>query len=186
MMNRTTIQLAIAISVSSLALWSVMRDPQPMPIVVVEAPQQTPQQRTEEIENKLRQNPNDGDLWFTLGNDYLMHNEFSNALTCFDYSLRLTSSPSAGQFAAKASALYYLHSQQITPEVQALLNQALVLDSVNETALMLLASDHFISFRYSQAIDLWTKLLDANQIGTKRVLLITRINQAKELQAAMR
>ncbi|MGF1719728.1 nitrite reductase [Vibrio kyushuensis] len=157
---------------------------QPMPEEVVQEEQ--PQMHSDfmaDIQAKLSEDPNQGELWFQLGHGYMLENEFKSALTSFDYSIRLSSQISANQLAAKASALYYLHSQRISPEVEELLQRALDLDSTNTTVLTLIANDHFVSFRYQQAIDTWVRLLDSQQTDLDRVAIISSINQAKSLIA---
>ena len=68
-------------------------------------------------------------------------------------------------YAAKASALYYLSSQAMSDDVKRLLKQSMDLDPNDRTALMLIATDHFISMRCQQALDAWTQILDSNQKG---------------------
>jgi formate-dependent nitrite reductase complex subunit NrfG len=140
---------------------------------------QTHSEYMQDIQAKLTEDPNQQELWFQLGDGYLIDNDFKSALTSFDYSIRLSSSPSANQLAAKASALYYLRSQRIDTDVETLLTQALELDSTNTTALTLIANDHLLSFRYQQAIDTWVRLLDSQKTDLDRVAIIGSINYAK-------
>ncbi|WP_194437280.1 TPR domain-containing protein [Vibrio fluminensis] len=139
------------------------------------------QQQMLDLQNELQNNPNSADLWFQLGQGYLTQHEFESALTCFDYALRLSESPTANQFSAKASALYYQQKQQMTKEVRLLLDKALQLDSDNVTALTLLASDHYISLRYSQAVEIWTQLLESQNPDLDRASVIYALNQAKQM-----
>jgi len=134
-----------------------------------------------EIQTKLKQDPNQAELWFQLGHGYVNEQDFKSALTCFDYALRLSDEPSASQLAAKATALYYLNKQQMTTAVSDLLQQALALDSTNLTALSLIANDHFVSSRYQQAIDVWAQMLDSQHRDLDRVSIIHSLNQAKQL-----
>lgn len=134
-----------------------------------------------QLQVQLKENPNDAGLWFQLGQGYLLNKELDAALICFDYAIQLTEHPSSTQLAAKATALYYLGSQQMSGEVSLLLEQALQLEPYNEAALSLLANDHFISFRFQQAIDTWTYLLDSNDPKLDRESVIRSIDQAKAL-----
>ncbi|EJT0552752.1 TPR domain-containing protein [Vibrio vulnificus] len=134
-----------------------------------------------QLQVQLKENPNDAGLWFQLGQGYLLNKELDAALICFDYAIQLTELPSSTQLAAKATALYYLGSQQMSGEVSLLLEQALQLEPYNEAALSLLANDHFISFRFQQAIDTWTYLLDSNDPKLDRESVIRSIHQAKAL-----
>lgn len=134
-----------------------------------------------ELQQQLRSDPNQADLWFQLGQGYLFEQDFSAATTCFDYAIRLSESPTANQLSGKASAMYYQNKQRLTPEIEALLASALSMEPNNLVALTLLASDHFISFRYQQAIDLWVQILDSNQAEADRRKTIVLLNQAKAL-----
>lgn len=135
-----------------------------------------------EIQDKLREDKNNPDLWFQLGQGYFANGEFENANTCFEYVLRLTDEPSSTVYAAKATALYYVSSQRITEEVSRLLDISLSKDKLNDTALMLIANDHFISFKYEEAIEVWQKVLDSERQGIDRVAIINSINRAQELK----
>ncbi|MDW1987819.1 hypothetical protein R7Q46_25870, partial [Vibrio sp. 811] len=94
---------------------------------------------------------------------------------------QLTDNVTATQLAAKATTLYYLHKQAMTDEVSLLLEQALQLEPYNEAALSLIANDHFISFRFQEAIDTWVLLLDSNDPNLDRMTIIESINKAKKL-----
>ncbi|CDT86907.1 Putative Cytochrome c biogenesis factor [Vibrio coralliirubri] len=135
----------------------------------------------DELQQSLKQDPNQSDLWFKLGGVYMQKGEFDAAFTCYDYAIRLDPRAPSGLYAAKATALYYLSSQAMSDDVNALLAHSMQLDPNDRTALMLIATDHFISMRYQQAIDAWTQILDSNQKGIDRVSIIHSINQAKQM-----
>lgn len=135
----------------------------------------------DELQQSLEQDPNQSDLWFKLGSVYMQEGEFDAAFTCYDYAIRLDKQAPSGLYAAKATALYYLSSQTMNNQVSDLLEQSMLLDPNDRTALMLIATDHFISMRYQQAIDAWTQILDSNQKGIDRVSIIHSINQAKQM-----
>ncbi|WP_010649505.1 tetratricopeptide repeat protein [Vibrio campbellii] len=135
----------------------------------------------QEIQDQLSEDPNNADLWFQLGQGYLLEGELDGALICFDYAIQLTEPVSATQLAAKATTLYYIHQQSMTQEVSLLLEQALQIEPRNEAALSLIANDHFLSFRFQEAIDTWVLLLDSNDPNLDRVQIIHSINKAKEL-----
>lgn len=134
-----------------------------------------------ELQSDIKQDRNNAELWFQLGHAYLLKNEFDSALTCFDYAIRLSPSPTASQLAAKATSLYYLSSQRITPQVDLLLTKALELETNNLPALTLIANDYFYSFRYQDAIDTWVQILDSGQRDIDRVSIVESINRAKAL-----
>lgn len=135
----------------------------------------------EEIQTQLREAPNNAELWFQLGQSYLIEGELDGALISFDYAIQLTDPVNASQLAAKATTLYYLYQQSMTDEVSLLLDQALQIEPHNEAALSLIANDYFLSFRFQEAIDTWIILLDSNDPSLDRAQIINSINQAKAL-----
>lgn len=175
-MNKVVI--ASAVLAMPMFLWLRGTPPEQ---VVLERGALSHDQQMLEIQTKLKQDPNQAELWFQLGHGYVNEQDFESALTCFDYALRLSEKPSANQLSAKATALYYLNKQQMTASVIDLLEEALALDSSNLTALSLIANDHFVSSRYQQAIDVWTQMLDSQHRDLDRVSIIHSLNQAKQL-----
>lgn len=161
-----------------LFMW-LKGSPPSAPQEMLSAP--THSEQVAQIQAKLKQDPNQADLWFQLGHGYLNEQDFQSAQTCFDYAIRLTEEPTASQYAAKATALYYSNKQRMNEEVQTLLDQALAIESRNLTALSLIASDHFISFRYQQAIDTWTLMLDSQDQELDRISVIHSLNLAKQM-----
>lgn len=159
----------------------LLKQTPPQPIQAEIARMMTSRDIMDEIQQQLKQEPNNDELWFQLGQGYLLEGEFDAALICFDYTLQLTDNVTATQLAAKATTLYYLYKQAMTDEVSLLLEQALQLEPYNEAALSLIANDHFISFRFQEAIDTWVLLLDSNDPNLDRVTIIESINKAKKL-----
>ena len=74
---------------------------------------------------------------------------------------------------------YYQAGQRLTPEARHLLDAALALDGGEVSALMLLASDHFLHGRYGEAITLWQRLLDEERPRINRAALIQAIQTAR-------
>ncbi|USD51129.1 hypothetical protein J4N37_06075 [Vibrio sp. SCSIO 43153] len=163
------------------ASFLLFRQSAPQPIQAEASRMMTAHDIIEEIQDQLREDPNNAELWFQLGQGYLVEGELDGALICFDYAIQLTDPVNATQLAAKATTLYYIHKQSMTSEVSLLLEQALQLEPHNEAALSLIANDHFLSFRFQEAIDAWVLLLDSNDPNLDRVQIINSINQAKEL-----
>ncbi|MGF1790378.1 nitrite reductase [Photobacterium profundum] len=139
------------------------------------------QRRIEEIQNTLREDKQNSEAWYLLGNAYMYVSEFDKAALAFSYSARLADSPQANVFSAQATAEYYQNGQQLTENIQQLLDYALQLDNDNLPALMLLASDYFLNARYQKAIDTWQQALDSERSDLDRVALISAINRAKIL-----
>jgi len=138
------------------------------------------QTRIEALQEKLYQDKQNGQLWYQLGHAYLLNGEYENALTVFDYAIRLSKHLTSDHYASKAVALYHLNKQHITEEVDGLMNLALSMDKNNQTVLMMRANEQFMQARYQGAIDLWVQILDSQQADIDRVGIIQRINQAKQ------
>ncbi|MFM4758143.1 heme lyase NrfEFG subunit NrfF [Aeromonas veronii] len=130
------------------------------------------------LHQKLQRNPTDLDAWAALGQLYLYRNEYDNALLAYQRLALLEGGASAATQAAQATVLYYQAGQQLTPEATGLLESALKQDKGEVSALMLLASDHFLHGRYSQAIALWQQLLDEERPRINRAALIEAIQTA--------
>ncbi|CAJ1853071.1 heme lyase NrfEFG subunit NrfF [Aeromonas veronii] len=127
---------------------------------------------------KLQRSPADLDSWAALGQLYLYRGEYDNALLAYQRLALLEGGASAATQAAQATVLYYQAGQQLTPEATRLLESALKQDAGEVSALMLLASDHFLHGRYSQAIALWQQLLDGERPRINRAALIEAIQTA--------
>ncbi|BBU04499.1 MULTISPECIES: heme lyase NrfEFG subunit NrfF [Aeromonas] len=130
------------------------------------------------LHQKLQRNPADLDSWAALGQLYLYRGEYDNALLAYQRLALLEGGASAATQAAQATVLYYQVGQQLTPEATRLLENALKQDAGEVSALMLLASDHFLHGRYSQAIALWQQLLDGERPRINRAALIEAIQTA--------
>ncbi|MBL0632806.1 heme lyase NrfEFG subunit NrfF [Aeromonas veronii] len=130
------------------------------------------------LHQKLQRNPADLDSWAALGQLYLYRSEYDNALFAYQRIALLEGGASAATQAAQATVLYYQAGQQLTPEATRLLESALKQDAGEVSALMLLASDHFLHGRYSQAIALWQQLLDGERPRINRAALIEAIQTA--------
>lgn len=140
-----------------------------------------PEKQLIALQEKIRTTPQDSALWATLGEYYLYRNAFDNALLAYQRALALRGE-NAELYSAMATVLYYQAGQNITPDTRKMIDHALALDAGEVTALMLLASDAFMTADYTQAIALWQKLLDANNPRVDRAKLIEAINLATMLK----
>ncbi|QSR43676.1 heme lyase NrfEFG subunit NrfF [Aeromonas dhakensis] len=131
------------------------------------------------LHQRLQANPADLDGWAALGQLYLYRDEYDNALLAYQRLALQEGGASAATQAAQATVLYYQAGQQLTPEARHLLGSALKQDKGEVSALMLLASDHFLHGRYSQAIALWQQLLDEERPRINRAALIEAIQTAR-------
>lgn len=131
------------------------------------------------LHQRLQANPADLEAWAELGQLYLYRDEYANALLAYQRLALQEGGASAATQAAQATVLYYQAGQQLTPEAQRLLGSALKQDKGEVSALMLLASDHFLHGRYSRAIALWQQLLDEERPRINRAALIEAIQTAR-------
>ena len=145
------------------------------------SPQQIKDKRINEIQDRLRQDKQNGNLWFMLGSAYMFNKEYGNAVITYNYAIRLTKTPTANHYSAKASALFYKNGQQFNPEIESLLAKAIKKNPDNNTANTMLATQADKNQDYKTAIKLWVQLLDSEQKEIDRVTIIKRINEAKRL-----
>ena len=73
------------------------------------------------IQDKLRQDPNSAENWIKLGDAYMQNNDFDGALVCYGNAEKIDG-PKPTTQGLMAMALYLQANQQITPQVQHLLN----------------------------------------------------------------
>lgn len=131
------------------------------------------------LQNKLRSNPNDGDLWFELAQAYALDNDFESALICFENAEKLLGQ-TAAILGGKATAEYYRAKHKITPTVQKLIDDALEKDPNESASRLLLASDAFLRNDFQQAIEQWEIVLNSEHQAINRRELIKSINMAKQ------
>ena len=136
-----------------------------------------------EVQNKLRQDPNNGDNWVELGQAYMMNNDFDNALKAYSNAAGLIGSK-PHLLGLAATALYYDAGQRITPKVKQLIETALQQDPQETSSLSLLASDAFLTTEYQQAIELWQQLLDSSHGNIDRRSIIQSMQMAEQLHKA--
>ncbi|MFM4702222.1 heme lyase NrfEFG subunit NrfF [Aeromonas bivalvium] len=133
----------------------------------------------EALHQRLQANPADLEAWAELGQWYLYRDQYDNALLAYQRLALQEGGASAATQAAQATVRYYQAGQRLTPEATRLLESALKQDAGEVSALMLLASDHFLHGRYSQAIALWQQLLDSERPRINRAALIEAIQTAR-------
>ena len=104
----------------------------------------------------------DLDGWAALGQLYLYRARHANAPLAYQQPLPRIVGRQRGDPGCPGYRALILPGRPaaLTPEALRLLDSALKQDKGEVSALMLLASDHFLHGRYSQAIALWQQLLD--------------------------
>lgn len=133
------------------------------------------------LQQRIRQAPDKGELWFSLAQYYLYGSEFEDALVALQQAERLQGS-SAALDAARAVVFYYQSGQKMTSDVHYWLQQALTKEPLQYTALMLQANDNFSHAHYAEAITIWQRLLDSDNPEVDRAIVIRAITLAQVMQ----
>lgn len=136
------------------------------------------------LQNRLRANPNEGDLWFELAQAYLLNNEFENALISYRNAQGLLGE-SAAIFGGMATAEYYRNRHQMSEQVKQWIELALKKDKNESASLLLLGSDAFLHNEFEQAIQYWERVLESENSAVDRRELIRSIQAAKSRLAIM-
>jgi formate-dependent nitrite reductase complex subunit NrfG len=135
------------------------------------------------LQNRLRENPNNGDLWYELGQAYALNNAFEEALICYDNAQKVLGEKAA-IWSAKATAEYYRNKQQMNPQVKEWLEKALAKDPNDSASLLLLASDSFLQNDFRQAVRYWRQVLDSENEAVNRRAIIQSITMAEQMSKA--
>ena len=133
------------------------------------------------IQDKLRQDPNSAENWIKLGDAYMQNNDFDEALVCYGNAEKIDG-PKPTTQGLMAMALYLQANQQITPQVQQLLNEALAQEPKEISALSLLAAEAFKTRDYSTALDYWQQILDSGNSAVDRRATIQKIKMVDFMQ----
>ena len=133
------------------------------------------------IQDKLRQDPNSAENWVKLGDAYMQNNDFDGALVCYGNAEKIDGPKPITQ-GLMAMALYLQANQQITPQVQQLLNEALAQDPKEASALSLLAAEAFKTRDYSTALDYWQQILDSGNSAVDRRATIQKMKMVDFMQ----
>ena len=133
------------------------------------------------IQDKLRQDPNSAENWIKLGDAYMQNNDFDSALVCYGNAEKISGRQPTTQ-GLMAMALYLQANQQITPQVQQLLREALAQDPKEVSALSLLAAEAFKTRDYSTALDYWQQILDSGNSAVDRRATIQKMKMVDFMQ----
>ncbi len=133
------------------------------------------------IQDKLRQDPNSAENWIKLGDAYMQNNDFDGALVCYGNAEKIDG-PKPTTQGLMAMALYLQANQQITPQVQQFLNEALAQDPKEISALSLLAAEAFKTRDYSTALDYWQQILDSGNSAVDRRTTIQKMKMVDFMQ----
>ena len=133
------------------------------------------------IQDKLRQDPNSAENWVKLGDAYMQNNDFDSALVCYGNAEKIDGCKPTTR-GLMATALYLQANQQITPQVQQFLDEALAQDPKEVSALSLLAAEAFKTRDYSTALDYWQQILDSGNSAVERRAIIQKMKMVDFMQ----
>lgn len=133
------------------------------------------------IQDKLRQDPNSAENWVKLGDAYMQNNDFYSALVCYGNAEKMDGRKPTTR-GLMATALYLQANQQITPQVQQFLDEALAQDPKEVSALSLLAAEAFKTRDYSTALDYWQQILDSGNSAVDRRATIQKMKMVDFMQ----
>lgn len=126
------------------------------------------------IQNKIREDVNNPELWAQLGDAYMQNDEFDHALIAYSNAEKISGTTPA-ILGLKATALYYQAGQNITPQIQQIMDQALKQDKNEISVLTLLATETFKNHQPEQSKAYWQQLLDSGNAAVDRRTVIQRI-----------
>ena len=126
------------------------------------------------IQNKIREDVNNPELWAQLGDAYMQNDEFDHALIAYSNAEKISGTTPA-ILGLKATALYYQAGQTITPEIQQIMDEALKQDKHEISVITLLATEAFKNHEAEKAKAYWQQLLDSGNAAVDRRTVIQRI-----------
>ncbi|MBV7317604.1 c-type cytochrome biogenesis protein CcmI [Shewanella sp. NIFS-20-20] len=141
-------------------------------------PEQIMSQQVMMMEQQIQAQPDNSQAWFNLGHAYISANRYDDAIKAFDKVIDLVGLH-AELIGPKATALYYKNNQQMTPDIQALIDKALSLDPQDPSTLLLVGMNAFFNANYNAAIDAWQTILNSDRTDIDRSAVINAIETAK-------
>jgi len=163
---------------TTLGAYAKLNQPQPGGPHAGMSQEQVMQQRLQMMEQQAKAEPENSQLLFSLGHSYISASRYDDAVKTFDKAIVLVGSQ-AELLGPKATAMYYKANQQMTPAVQAIIDQSLSLDPEDPSTLLLVGMDSFFTADYQKAIDSWQIILDSERKDVDRSAIINAIDSAK-------
>lgn len=142
------------------------------------APEQMLSMQLKQLKREVKNDPENSQAWFSLGQAYISAGEFDNAIIAFDTVMGQVGEH-AELLGPKAQAMYYKNEQRISPEIQTIIDKALALDSVDASTNILLGMDSFSNREYALAVKYWEKVLNSGRPGISVQALTSAVAEAK-------
>jgi len=131
-----------------------------------------------ELKNFIKNNPQNGEAWYNLGQSYVAIGDFDEAISAYKEVIAIEGEQ-ADLFGAIAQASYYKNQQTITAEVQNYIDQALALDINDASTNIMLGMHNFKSQNFKGAISYWQIVINANNPGVNISALKEAVTEAK-------
>ena len=139
-----------------------------------------------QLHQKLLESPDNLEGWSLLARSAMNTERYKLAVESFENIVRILKEQEAAKvelaaaYGILAQAQYYVAQGAISSEVQATLDQALLLDPQELNTLSLIAIDSFTKARYEDAINNWQRILDINPEHPAKNSIVSGIKEAKK------
>lgn len=140
--------------------------------------QQEAQIYIEQLQQHVSDNPDDSEAWYNLGQTLVMMGAFNGAINAFEQVIRIEGEH-ADLLGAIAQASYYRNNQNISPEIQTLIERALALDINDPSTNILMGMHNFIEANYQASITYWQRVIDSGKEGVNVTALQEAVAEAK-------
>jgi cytochrome c-type biogenesis protein CcmH len=134
--------------------------------------------RLQQLQREVKNDPTNSQAWFSLGQAYISAGEFDNAIEAFDRVMKQVGEH-AELLGPKAQAMYYKNNQQINGDIQAVIDKALALDSLDASTNILLGMDSFSNRDFAKAVKYWESVLNSGRPGISPQALMGAVEEAK-------
>ncbi len=134
--------------------------------------------RLQQLQREVKNDPTNSQAWFSLGQAYISAGEFDNAIEAFDRVMKQVGEH-AELLGPKAQAMYYKNNQQINGDIQAVIDKALALDSLDASTNILLGMDSFSNRDFAKAVKYWETVLNSGRPGISPQALMGAVEEAK-------
>lgn len=143
------------------------------PVVKADQHNETIEKMLKNLEDKLAQNPEDGEGWYMLARSYQFMKRYPEAAQAYEKSIKLGGDQSADVLASYADAVAMASDKKLTGKSIELLDQALRVDANHVKALWLMGTAKYQNKDFRGALEYWERLYvvlpsgseEANQIG---------------------
>jgi len=142
-------------------------------------PEQQTYNEIKQLMALTKNEPENSDAWYSLGQLLVSVGNFDIALKAYDQVLSIEG-PKADVYGAKAQAIYYKNEQKIDATVQGLIDQALAIDPNDPSTNILLGMHSFIAGDYQVSINYWQRVVDSDKQSVNKQALMEVIDEAKK------